>query len=79
MRISDTVLASVAALILAPVLLPLGVILLISIAVLVAPAIPALALAGLATLVVLVARSKQTGTDSALLGRRERSLVPAVV
>ncbi|HEU4734504.1 MAG TPA: hypothetical protein VFT22_41725 [Kofleriaceae bacterium] len=77
MRLPDAAIASVAALLLAPVLFPLGAVLLMSLAVLLVPVIPVVALVGLATLLVLVARSKHPATDSALQGPRGRSPIPA--
>jgi predicted membrane chloride channel (bestrophin family) len=61
----DAVLTSVVVLILAPILFPLGVVLLVPAAMLLVPVIPVFALVGLATLLVLAARSRQPGTDSA--------------
>jgi hypothetical protein len=65
MRMPNAVLTSVVVLILAPILLPLGAVLLIPAAMLIVPVIPVFALVGLATLLVLAARSRQPGTDSA--------------
>ena len=56
MRIPDAILASVVGLLLAPVLLPLGAGLLISVAALLVPVIPVLAVVALTTLIVLAAR-----------------------
>lgn len=77
MRIRDVVLASVAALVLAPILFPLGALLLISMAVLFESVIPVFALAALATLLVLAARSKPPAMTSALQGPRGTSPIPA--
>ena len=65
MRISDAAVASVAALFLAPVLLLLAAVFVIPVALLLVPVISVVVVVGLATLLVLTARSKQPGMDSA--------------